>query len=939
MSRSSSVLSSVIHARPPALPKVPRNMKPKESISDLEDMELITTALVENAPVAMAMFDRQMRYVLANRQWISDFNLRESLPLVGRSQFEVFPNLSDAWKNVYERALQGHVVRSEHDVLQGPGASPMVFRWEVRPWRKTQDASVMGIMVTCEKFLAVLPARRDGHHSPSADTAAVTDYALPVLTLDATGRVLNANQAFTDLIGIAGPEVSLAERLFPSISIPDKYVVDNHVTEALARVLSGGPAEVLFAERTTGAGEQFAWTLSACASRDSSAAAVLIGTPVAPLSAAHAAMPEPVSSASNSGALDQAGEKVQLLEAQMAQITQELTALRELEKAYRRREERHRELFDTMPGGVVVLDERGRPIFQNAHVKKLVGRELSTGASVEHWLAECCEDLSVRDEVTRVWREDVWRRQLTRIISLNTADGFIKDLEFRPTPLPQGGLLLTIHDVSESCHLEEQLHAVEAKFRSLLRDCPLPLFLTDAAGSIIDANPQAETITGKSRNELRRCSIESFLTEESNQARRTALQKAVSSGLTQTRIDAEVPTALEGIVSSTITIGIIPGANGRPHALVHFVARNHLDDQRSPAGTIEASTTAPAGETSTALLLKTDSLGRISYWNEEVGQALMGYASADIVEHWLHQLFRPSDATGFYAELQGLIESGNGEDISLKWAWYGAGGRRGEADFVIEPLSDGPCAVSLKVRHHHLSNGTDEKPRGRAASYIIAPGPAHLWQSVGDLDREKLLLSETHHRVKNHFQILSSLLNLQSNEVEEETRQILRSTQNRIRAVAALQQHLFDLQMGQSAGLQEFAVELTQRLRECYEVSDDRVVVEVDLTGVKIRPEWFVPLALILNEAVSNVFKHAYPDSRSGRVKMSLCCEEDGAHLRVRDNGVGLPAHFGSPGSTGMGLKVLGIFADQLHGKVSLKNIEDGGVLFDLLFPMRCVDI
>ena len=127
-----SVLQSVIQPKPPALPPSVRPLMKGAALlddevigNDPEELDALLGVLVENAPVAMAMFDRHMHYLLANRQWIVDFGLQDAVPLVGRSQFDVFPHLHSGWRSVYDRALQGHVVRSEHDVTQGPdGETP-----------------------------------------------------------------------------------------------------------------------------------------------------------------------------------------------------------------------------------------------------------------------------------------------------------------------------------------------------------------------------------------------------------------------------------------------------------------------------------------------------------------------------------------------------------------------------------------------------------------------------------------------------------------------------------------------------------------------------------------------------------------------------------------------------------------------------------------------
>ena len=102
--------------------------------------------LAESAPVAMAIFDREMKYLYANQRWFEVFRL-EQTELISRSQYEVFPSLHPGWRHVYERALSGQVVRSDRDTVDQAG-QPVLYRWEVRPWRHP-DTSVGGVMITC----------------------------------------------------------------------------------------------------------------------------------------------------------------------------------------------------------------------------------------------------------------------------------------------------------------------------------------------------------------------------------------------------------------------------------------------------------------------------------------------------------------------------------------------------------------------------------------------------------------------------------------------------------------------------------------------------------------------------------------------------------------------------------------------------------------------
>ena len=172
------------------------------------ELETQYAILVENAPVALSMFDDQMRYMVANRLWIEEFGLQHVQPIIGRSQYEIFPGLHSGWRQVYERALQGHVVRSEHDAISGQDGKPIVYRWEVRPWRRKQDASIGGLMVSCEKFtsgLGPVGATSDTTAAPVAAPAQEpTDLAfqslLPIAILNAEGVIVHANDA---AVGIA----------------------------------------------------------------------------------------------------------------------------------------------------------------------------------------------------------------------------------------------------------------------------------------------------------------------------------------------------------------------------------------------------------------------------------------------------------------------------------------------------------------------------------------------------------------------------------------------------------------------------------------------------------------------------------------------------------------------------------------------------------------
>jgi len=119
-----------------------------EAMFALRENEERLRLFIEHAPAALAMFDRGMRYLQASRRWLADYGLGER-NLAGLSHYEVFPEISDKWREVHQRGLAGEVVRADVDAFARSDGSVHWLRWEVRPWFDAGDA-VGGIVIFSE---------------------------------------------------------------------------------------------------------------------------------------------------------------------------------------------------------------------------------------------------------------------------------------------------------------------------------------------------------------------------------------------------------------------------------------------------------------------------------------------------------------------------------------------------------------------------------------------------------------------------------------------------------------------------------------------------------------------------------------------------------------------------------------------------------------------
>ncbi len=189
------------------------------------------------------------------------------------------------------------------------------------------------------------------------------------------------------------------------------------------------------------------------------------------------------------------------------------------------------------------------------------------------------------------------------------------------------------------------------------------------------------------------------------------------------------------------------------------------------------------------------------------------------------------------------------------------------------------------------------------------------------LNEKNILLQEIHHRVKNNMQIISSLLNLQTKYTnDEETVNILKESQNRVRSMAMIHEKLYQSKDLSHINFIDYIQSLVSKLFYSYNIKEAQITPVIEIENVNLNIETAVPCGLIISELISNSLKYAFPNEMKGEICISLKSVGDKYELIIRDNGIGLPADFDFNKLESLGLLLVNNLIEQIDGKITINK-------------------
>lgn len=450
----------------------------------------------------------------------------------------------------------------------------------------------------------------------------------------------------------------------------------------------------------------------------------------------------------------------------------------------------------------------------------------------------------------------------------------------------------------------------EGECRTLIQTSLDGFMMIDFSGRILDVNEALCQMLGYTREELLRISIPDIEASESPEETADHIQTIARTGSDrfQTRhrrkdgvvIDAEVSAQYAAELGECL-FAFLRDITERKHAEEELrIATIAQKEAQLRAQHSESRYKALIQQAADALFVH-DFDGRFVEVNQQACDSL-GYSSEELLQMDVANISLGFDLTSGHA-LWSQLEPGKPRNLTATHR------RKDGSTFPVEVRFaaldiDGDKLVMTLVRD--------------------ITGPKNTEQKLRDSLREKeFLMREIHHRVKNNLQMVSALLELQASYVkDEQIRGFFNDCQQRIQSMAMLHEQLHHNKNITQIDFAAYLHSLVANLCAQFSESCRQVTIQINTQACTLPVDTAIPCGLVLNELVSNVFKHAFPDGRTGEVRIALKSSEDGkVILEVADDGVGLPAGLDLHRSQHLGLRLIALLVEkQLHGKLRIES-------------------
>jgi len=469
--------------------------------------------------------------------------------------------------------------------------------------------------------------------------------------------------------------------------------------------------------------------------------------------------------------------------------------------------------------------------------------------------------------------------------------------------------ITSLREQREKKHIEEELMSAGLYNRSLIEASLDPLFTIGADGKITDVNKATEKVTGFPRDELISTDFSDYFTEPDKA--KEGYQKVFKEGLVRD-YPLEIQHQNGHVTPVLYNASLYRDKSG--NAVGVFAAARDITDRLKIENALKES------EIKYKSLFESNpdytilsGLDGITLDVNVAAEKVIGFPKEELIgKHFSELKFFPKDEINLHGEkFSNLLKHENVApyesrifDLNSNLRW------------VITSLT---LILEDNTPKYILIINSDITERKKNENQIIK-----------SLEEKEVLLREIHHRVKNNMQIISSLLNLQIQYVENsEAENILKESQGRVKSMAMVHEKLYQSPHFNNINFKEYLKKLVSDIFYSYGIKTGTIEYVLNIENINIAVETAIPLGLIINELVTNSLKYAFPKCE-GTIKIELKQSKEGLELIVADNGIGLPKKINIYNTPTLGLQLVNNLVNQIDGQIELDR--NNGTSFKINF-------
>ena len=587
----------------------------------------------------------------------------------------------------------------------------------------------------------------------------------------------------------------------------------------------------------------------------------------------------------------------------------------------RESEGRYQNLAKIAPVGIFHTDENGATTYVNPMWCQISGLS-EAKAMGAGWLGAVNPD--DRESLSKGWQETInLQKPSFADYRFLRPDGTIAWVMGQATPEMNSeneivGYVGTITDISERKQAEQELHKSEAQYRAFFntsRDC---VFITSLTGRWLHMNDVAVELFGyPSREELSQVNISNLYANPEERAKHIGIimERGYSKEfpVDLRRKDGVVIHALITAVPHYDADGNVTGFQG---TIRDITERKRAEEMLRESEKKYRNLTESLDE----LIYRADPETFMTTHVNRAVEGIYGYTA----EEWL------GDATLWESTIYP-------DDKERVFAWFTEAQRKMESGGIEYRIIRKDETVRWVDDHANW----EKDQQGNVVSlngvlYDITERKRAEEKLKNSLMEKEVLLKEVHHRVKNNLMTIIGLIKMQGTKADNEMfNPLLQELEGRVRAMALVHESLHKAEDLAYVDLQNYIETMSAHIRAQFGVERD-IRFSVQAAGVEVNLDIAVPCGLILNELITNAYKHAFPKgkprSRAGKCEIAVTMKrEDGAlTLTVADNGVGLPAGKNWKNPETLGLRLVKMLSQQLNGSMELDR--SAGTTFSLRF-------